>query len=86
MALVLVGALMVKQLKEIDWTDKAIVIPAFFTIIMMMLTFSIATGIAVGFIFYPVVMLAQGRAKEVNKVMYVLAVLFVINFVIIALA
>ena len=82
MALVLVGTLMVGQLKEIDWKDKAIVIPAFLTIVMMMLTFSIATGIAVGFIFYPVVMLSQGRAKEVNKVMYVLAVLFILNFVI----
>lgn len=85
MALVLVGTLMVGQLKEIDWTDKAIVIPAFLTIVMMMLTFSIATGISVGFIFYPIVMIAQGRAKEVNKVMYVLSVLFVINFVITAL-
>ncbi len=86
MALVLVGALMVGQLKEIDWTDKAIVIPAFLTIIMMMLTFSIATGIAVGFIFYPIVMLAQGRGKDVNKIMYILGVLFVLNFVLTALA
>ena len=82
MALVLVGSLMVGQMKEIDWSDKAIVIPAFLTIIMMILTFSIATGIAVGFIFYPIIMVAQGRSKEVNIVMYVLAVLFVINFVI----
>lgn len=81
MALVMVGALMVGQLKEIDWSDKAIVIPAFLTIIMMVLTFSIATGIAVGFIFYPVVKLAQGKGKEVNVVMYILAVLFVLNFV-----
>jgi len=81
MALVMVGTLMVGQLKEIDWSDKAIVIPAFLTIVMMMLTFSIATGIAVGFIFYPIVMMAQGKAKEVNKVMYVLAALFVLNFV-----
>lgn len=85
MALVLVGALMVGQLKEIDWSDKAIVIPAFMTIIMMLLTFSIATGIAVGFIFYPIVKVAQGKAKEVNKVMYVLAVLFVLNFIITSL-
>jgi AGZA family xanthine/uracil permease-like MFS transporter len=81
MALVMVGALMVGQLKEIDWTDQAIVIPAFLTIIMMVLSFSIATGIAVGFIFYPVVKLAQGKGKEVNIVMYVLAALFVLNFI-----
>jgi len=82
MALVLVGTLMVGQLKEIDWKDKAIVIPAFMTIIMMLLTFSIATGIAVGFIFYPLVKVFQGKAKEVNTVMYVLAALFIINFII----
>ena len=82
MALVLVGALMVGQLKEIDWTDAAIVIPAFLTIIFMLLTFSIATGIAVGFIFYPLVKLAQGKAKEVNIVMYVLSILFVIYFIV----
>jgi len=81
MALVMVGTLMVGQLKEIDWTKKEIVIPSFFTIIFMLLSFSIATGIAVGFIFYPVIMVAQGRAKEVNKVMYVLAALFILNFI-----
>lgn len=81
MALVMVGTLMVGQLKNVDWSDVAIVIPAFLTIIMMMLTFSIATGIAVGFIFYPIVKLAQGKGKEVNKVMYGLAVLFLINFI-----
>ena len=82
MALVMVGALMVGQLKEIDWSDKAIVIPAFLTIIFMLLAFSIAQGIAVGFIFYPIVMVAQGRAKEVNKMMYALGVLFLISFII----
>ena len=80
MALVMVGALMIGQLKEIDWTDKAIVIPAFLTIVMMILTFSISTGIAVGFVFYPVVKLAQGKGKEVNIVMYILSVLFVLAF------
>lgn len=81
MALVMVGALMVGQLKEIDWSDKAVVIPAFLTMIFMMLTFSIATGIAIGFVFYPIVMVAQGRGKEVNKVMYGLAALFILSFV-----
>lgn len=81
MALVFVGTLMVGQLKEIDWDDKAIVIPAFLTIIMMMLTFSIATGIAVGFIFYPIVKVAQGKWREVNLVMYILAAIFVLQFI-----
>ena len=47
---------------------------------MMVLTFSIATGIAVGFVFYPVIKLAQGKGKDVNIVMYILAILFVIAF------
>jgi len=81
MALVLVGALMVGQLKEIDWTDKAIVIPAFLTILFMILTFSIATGIAVGFIFFPIVKVAEGKWKEVNKVMYALALVFILTFI-----
>lgn len=82
MALVLVGALMVGQLKEIDWDDAAIVVPAFLTIIFMLLTFSIATGIAIGFVFYPIVKIAQGKANEVNKVMYVLSLLFIIYFIV----
>jgi len=82
MALVLVGTLMVGQLKEIDWSDASVVVPAFLTIIFMLLTFSIATGIAIGFIFYPIVKIAQGKAKEVNIVMYILSLLFVVYFII----
>jgi AGZA family xanthine/uracil permease-like MFS transporter len=85
MALVMVGTLMVGQLKNIDWDDSGIVIPAFLTILFMTLTYSIATGIAVGFIFYPLVKVCQGKAKEVNVVMYVLAALFAINFLVGAL-
>ena len=81
MALIMVGTLMFAQLKDIDWEDTAIVITGFFTIIVMILSYSIATGIAVGFIFYPIIMLAQGKAKKVNPVMYGLALLFVLYFV-----
>lgn len=81
MALVLVGALMIRQLKDIDWDEPAFLIPAFLTIIMMVLTYSIATGIAVGFIFYPLVMIATKRYKEVNPVMYGLAVVFILSFI-----
>ncbi|MFK5883846.1 MAG: NCS2 family permease [Candidatus Izemoplasma sp.] len=82
MALVMVGALMVGQLKFIDWDDKAIVIPAFLTIVFMILSFSIAMGIAIGFIFYPIIMVAQKRYKEVNPMMYALAALFLLQFII----
>lgn len=80
MALIMVGILMIGQLKEIDWDDKAIVVPAFLTIIFMVLSFSIAEGIAIGFIFYPITMLAMKRGKEVHPVMYVLMAVFIFRF------
>lgn len=47
---------------------------------MMPLTYSIATGIAVGFIFYPITMLVKGRVKEIHPIMYILAVIFILYF------
>ena len=82
MALVFVGALMVKSLKDIDWNDGIVVASSFITILTMVLTFSIAEGIAFGFIFYAAMMLATPRRKEVSPVMYILAILFIINFIV----
>jgi AGZA family xanthine/uracil permease-like MFS transporter len=79
-ALILVGVLMCSVLKEIDWEDVFIAIPAFLTVIMMPLTFSIATGLAVGFVTYVLLALLSGRGKEVHWFMYVLGVLFIIYF------
>ncbi|MYL59179.1 NCS2 family permease, partial [Virgibacillus halodenitrificans] len=76
-----VGVLMSSALKSIEWDEFEIAVPAFFTIITMPLTYSIATGIAIGFIFYPITMLLKGRAKEINPVMYVLFVIFVLYFI-----
>jgi AGZA family xanthine/uracil permease-like MFS transporter len=81
MALIMVGTLMFAQLKDIDWEDTAIVITGFFTIIVMILSYSIAEGIAVGFVFYPIIMIAQGKFKKVNPVMFGLWVVFVLYFV-----
>ena len=81
MALVMVGALMVTQLKNIEWDDKAILVPAFLTIVFMIFTFSIAEGIAVGFVFYPIIMVFTKRAKEVNPIMYILMAVFILFFV-----
>lgn len=81
MALIMVGTLMFSQLKDIDWEDTAIVITGFFTIIIMILSYSIATGIAVGFVFYPMIMIAQGKARKVNPVMYALSLLFILYFI-----
>lgn len=80
-ALIIVGVLMSTSLKNIEWEKFEIAVPAFLTIAAMPLTYSIATGIAMGFIFYPITMILRGRIKEVNPVMYVLFVIFVLYFV-----
>ena len=82
MALVLVGIFMVSQLRYIDWDDKPALAAAFITIIMMVLNYSIGNGIAFGFITYVLLMLVQGRSKEVTLTMYILSVAFVSYFVI----
>lgn len=81
-ALVLVGILMSRALGKINWDKLEIAVPAFITIIAMPLTFGIANGIAMGFIFYPITMVAAGRRKEVNGIMWVMWVMFIIYFAI----
>ncbi|WP_280331216.1 NCS2 family permease [Nocardia wallacei] len=71
-ALVVVGVLMARALGEIEWHKLEYAIPAFITVVMMPLTYSIANGIAMGLLFYPVVMVARGRGREVHWVMWVL--------------
>ncbi|WP_282142510.1 NCS2 family permease [Cytobacillus oceanisediminis] len=80
-ALIIVGVLMVASLGNIDWTKFEIAVPAFLTIIAMPLTYSIATGIAIGFIFYPITMIVKGRIKEIHPIMYGLFVIFVMYFI-----
>ncbi|MCP9301937.1 MAG: NCS2 family permease [Leuconostoc mesenteroides] len=76
-ALVVVGVLMAKNLRLIDWEDLAIAAPAFLIVIGMPLTYSISDGIALGFILYPITMIATGRIKKVHPLMYVLAIMFI---------
>lgn len=83
-ALIIVGVLMASTLKSIDWDEFEIAVPAFFTIAAMPLTYSIATGIAIGFIFYPITMILKGRAKEIHPIMYFLFVIFVLYFIFLA--
>jgi adenine/guanine/hypoxanthine permease len=83
-ALIIVGALMVSSLGKIDWGRFEIAVPAFLTIIVMPLSYSIATGIAAGFIFYPVTMIVKGKAKEIHPVMYFLFAIFVLYFIFLA--
>lgn len=77
-ALIVVGILMVSSLGQIEWNKFEVAVPAFFTMLMMPLTSSIATGLAVGFVFYPLTMVLKGKAKEVSPIMYIFAVLFLI--------
>ncbi|MBX9971799.1 NCS2 family permease [Bacillus sp. CMF12] len=83
-ALIIVGALMAMEVKHIDWGKLEIAIPAFVTILMMPLTFSVATGIALGFILYPITMLALKRPKEIHPIMYGLCIAFMGYFVYLA--
>ncbi|XRP97612.1 NCS2 family permease [Methanocaldococcus sp. 16A] len=80
-ALVIVGALMMKSIKNIDFDDYTEAIPAFITLLTIPLTFSIATGLALGFITYPILKIFTGRWKEVHWLVYVLAIIFALRFV-----
>lgn len=80
-ALIIVGVLMASSLGNIEWTRFEVAVPAFFTIIAMPLTYSIATGIAIGFIFYPITMIVSGRGKEVHPIMYGLWFIFILYFI-----
>ncbi|WP_102349706.1 NCS2 family permease [Bacillus sp. Marseille-P3661] len=83
-ALIIVGVLMVSSLGEIDWKKFEIAVPAFLTVVTMPLTYSIATGIAIGFIFYPITMIVKGRAKEIHPIMYGLFIIFLLYFIFLA--
>ncbi|WNF23923.1 NCS2 family permease [Mesobacillus jeotgali] len=76
-ALIIVGALMATEISKINWNNLSVIIPSFVTIIMMPLTSSVATGIALGFILYPLMMVGMGNQREVHPIMYVLGFLFI---------
>jgi AGZA family xanthine/uracil permease-like MFS transporter len=79
-ALIVVGALMMRSVTAIQWGDLTEAIPALLTMLAMPLTFSIANGLALGFIFYPLLKLLAGRGREVSPLVYVLAVVFVLRY------
>ncbi|AGZ38715.1 putative permease [Actinoplanes friuliensis DSM 7358] len=79
-ALVVVGFLMMTAVRQIDWTDYQIAIPAFLAITLMPFTYSISNGIGAGVISYVVIKLALGKAREVHPILYGVAVLFVLYF------
>lgn len=81
-ALVVVGALIVRQISEIDFTEFRIALPAFLTIVVMPFTYSIANGIGAGFISWVLLAAATGRARTVHPLMWVVAAAFVAYFVV----
>jgi AGZA family xanthine/uracil permease-like MFS transporter len=79
-ALFMVGMFMLTPILKINFDDYTETIPAFFTIIMMPLTYSIAEGIVFGMLAYVLLKLFTGKTKEISLVMYILAALFIIKF------
>ncbi len=72
---------MASSLKAIEWDNLEYAIPAFVTVLAMPLTYSIATGIALGFILYPLMKIFKGEFKQVHPIMYVLFFIFIAYFV-----
>ena len=81
-ALVLVGFLMMQQVRSIAWDDVEIAIPAFLTIVLMPFTYSISVGIGAGFVAYTVIKLARGKAAAVHPLLWVVTALFLVYFLI----
>jgi AGZA family xanthine/uracil permease-like MFS transporter len=79
-ALIVVGALMISSVGEIDWDDTLVAIPAFLTLITIPLTFSIANGLAFGIISYVLLKLARGEGRRVTVAAYALAALLIVRF------
>ncbi len=82
-ALVFVGALMMKAATHIDWSDITEAIPAFIILLGIPLTYSIADGLALGFVIYPVIKIFAGKTREVNPVTYALSATLLIYFIVV---
>jgi adenine/guanine/hypoxanthine permease len=81
-ALVLVGFLMMQQVKGIDWDDLEIAIPAFLTIVLMPFTYSITVGIGAGFLAYILIKLVRGKMADIHILMWIIGAAFVVYFAI----
>lgn len=79
-ALIVVGVLMTRAIREIDWEDMTEALPAFFTMLLMPATFNISHGLAVGILVYVLARLAAGRGRTVHWLMYVLAAAFLARY------
>jgi len=79
--LILIGVSMIENIGSIDWKDIIIAVPAFFTVVLMPLSYSITTGIEIGFILFTIINYITGNKKEVSPIMAILTILFIINFI-----
>lgn len=80
-ALILVGALMIDGVRHVEWGDISEAVPAFLTIILMPLTFSIANGVSFGVIAYCLIALLSGRFRKVSPILYVVALLLLARYI-----
>lgn len=80
-ALIFIGSLMLKEIGKIKWNDSTEGLPAFLTIILMPLTYSIAMGLAFGIITYPILKLFSGKVKEVHWMSWILCFIFIVYLV-----
>lgn len=80
-ALVIVGYFMMTLVRDIEWSDPAIGIPALLTIVMMPFTYSITNGVGAGFLSYAVIALLRGRGRDVHPLLYVVAAIFAWYFI-----
>jgi adenine/guanine/hypoxanthine permease len=78
--LVIVGAMMISQIRDLEWGDMSLVIPAFLTIALMPFTYSITNGIGAGVVSYVLLRVATGRRRDVHPLMWVVAAVFVVYF------
>ncbi|WP_142826755.1 NCS2 family permease [Planococcus soli] len=79
--LIIIGGLMLQNIKNLDMKDMTESFPALLIVALIPFTYSIADGIAIGFILYPILKIATGRSREVSPILYVIAGLFLANFV-----
>lgn len=80
-ALIVVGILMMESMAKVKWDEFEEAASAFFTAVIMPFTYSIANGVAAGFLFYVLTKVVKGKAKEVHPIMYIVTALFLINFI-----
>jgi adenine/guanine/hypoxanthine permease len=83
-ALILVGVLMTQSIAQIAWQDFSEAVPAFITMLATPLTFSIATGLSLGLISYTIVKIAAGKAREINLLIWILTILFILRYIYLA--